>query len=88
MQIAMQDDDARLELDLPRTEDLRGAYGLTPAEARLASLMLKPMSLQETARHLGISQETARTHLKALFAKTRTNRQAELMIRLMATPRG
>lgn len=83
----MQDHQTAPSVDVPTPDDLRIAWGLTPAEARLATLMLKPMSLQETARHLGISLETARTHLKALFAKTQTNRQAELVLRLLATAR-
>ncbi|SDO50330.1 DNA-binding transcriptional regulator, CsgD family [Aureimonas jatrophae] len=83
----MQESQRRSEVELPTVEDMRTAWGMTPAESRLAVLMLKPMSLQDASRHLGISIETARTHLKALFAKTQTNRQAELVIRLLATAR-
>lgn len=83
----MQDGDTGLETPRATADELRLAWGLTPAEARLAHLLLLPLSLQESARHLGISSETARTHLKALFGKTRTHRQAELLVKLLSTVR-
>ena len=54
-------------------------FGLTPAEALLASELARGFSLDEAARHLGISRNTARVHLQAIFTKTRTTRQAELL---------
>ncbi|MBB3952466.1 hypothetical protein [Aureimonas jatrophae] len=63
---------------------LRQAWGLTAAEARLALLLLEPLSLPEAAQRLGITRETARSHLKALFAKTGTHGQTELALRLMS----
>jgi DNA-binding CsgD family transcriptional regulator len=63
---------------------LRKAWGLTPAEARLALLLLEPVPLREAAQRLGITHETARSHLKALFAKTGTHGQTELALRLMS----
>ena len=58
-------------------------YGLTPAEAKLAVQLANGGSLEEAAEYLGISIHTARTHLKAIFAKTGTRRQSELVAMLL-----
>jgi DNA-binding CsgD family transcriptional regulator len=59
-------------------------FGLTPAETRLTLLLLADCSLDEAARQLDISRNTARSMLKKIFGKTGTHRQAEL-VRLMFT---
>lgn len=59
-------------------------YGLTPAEATLASKLAAGTSLEEAAEILSISKETARNQLKAVFAKTQTHRQGELVALLAA----
>jgi len=59
-------------------------YGLTPAEARLAALLVSDMSLEEAANRLGVTVGTARTRLKQVFAKTNTHRQASLVRLLLA----
>ncbi|MDA8110526.1 MAG: hypothetical protein M0015_18180 [Betaproteobacteria bacterium] len=60
-------------------EVLMQLFGFTTAEALLAGSLAGGKSLQEAARHRGIRYETARTQLKALFAKTGCTRQAELV---------
>ena len=55
------------------------AFGLTAAEGRLAERLAGGQSLDVVADALGISRETARSQLKAAFAKTSTSRQAELV---------
>ena len=67
---------------------LRQLYGLTPAEAALASLLVDGCSLQEAADARGIGIETARSHLKQVFLKTDTTRQADLIRRLLIGPAG
>lgn len=57
-------------------------YGLTPAECRLADLLLEEMDLYRAADRLGVTANTARFMLKTIFAKTGTHRQSEL-VRLM-----
>ena len=52
---------------------------MTGAEAKLASPLVSGMALQEIAPQLGIARETARNQLKAVFAKTETHRQGELV---------
>ena len=67
---------------------LRGRFGLTPAEARLALQLIAGETLRGAAVKLNISYETARTELKNIFNKTGTRRQAELVIVLVtALPR-
>jgi DNA-binding CsgD family transcriptional regulator len=57
-------------------------FALTPAEARVAQAMLEGGGLRDVAASLGVSFFTVRAHLARIFAKTGTNRQAEL-VRLM-----
>lgn len=54
-------------------------FELTPAQACLASLLVEGKSLQEIAIDMKISSGTARNHLKAVFLRTETRRQAELV---------
>jgi DNA-binding CsgD family transcriptional regulator/PAS domain-containing protein len=63
-------------------EILRGVYGLSNSELRLAVRMADGTGLQNIAESLGISRETARSALKALFQKTGTHSQSQL-IRLL-----
>jgi DNA-binding CsgD family transcriptional regulator len=64
---------------VPPEDALRSLFGLTRAEARLASTMATGASLEETAGALCIAKDTARVQLRAVFAKTGTGRQAELV---------
>lgn len=61
---------------------LRLAYGLTGAEARLASAICGGHDLNAIAGSLGVSRETLRGQLKTVFAKTGARRQAELVARV------
>lgn len=63
---------------------LQRLYGLSPAEARLAALLLDGKRLQDAAEKLGISVNTARNQSKSIFQRTGTRRQSEL-IRLFAS---
>jgi DNA-binding CsgD family transcriptional regulator/PAS domain-containing protein len=65
-------------------EALQQLYGLTRAESRLASLLVSGLSLEEAAKRLGVTTNTARTHLKRVFAKTRTSRQGDLVSLLLS----
>lgn len=55
----------------------------TAAEARLAKALLNGQSLADFSNDAGISVNTARKQLAALFAKTGTNRQAALVAWLL-----
>ena len=58
--------------------ELQRQFGLTPSEAAFALEILKGDGLLSCADRLGISLATARTHLRHIFGKTGTRRQAEL----------
>jgi DNA-binding CsgD family transcriptional regulator len=59
-------------------EFLMSAFGLTPKEASTASLLADGADLLEIAKHLNVSREGVRHHLKRLFWKTDTHSQREL----------
>ena len=63
----------------PSTSMLRQLHGLTYAEAEILGRLIIGMRSSEIADELGISIETVRTHLKAIFTKTGTSRQADLV---------
>ena len=77
--IFISDPDHSTGIDQSRLE---GFYGLTPAEARVAALLVQGTHLDDAAKALGISLTTARTHLQRIFDKTETQTQADL-VRLM-----
>jgi len=54
-------------------------FELTPAEANLATLLARGLSLAQVSSVQNISQHTARAQLKSIFAKTGVSRQAELV---------
>jgi DNA-binding CsgD family transcriptional regulator len=58
---------------------LMSLFGLTPAEARLASIVGGGVDPARAAEEIGISRVTARNQLRAIFAKTGTHRQSELV---------
>ncbi len=58
---------------------LKQLYGLTLTESRLALALLHGQGLERAAKQTGMKINTARTHLKHLFGKTGTKRQAELV---------
>lgn len=61
-------------------------FGLSPAEARLTARLLRGDDLEAAARALHVSPHTARTQLKAVFAKTDTHRQPELIRHILTSP--
>jgi DNA-binding CsgD family transcriptional regulator len=54
-------------------------YGLTNAETLVLTHLLQQRNTNEIAEALQISIHTLRTHLKAMFAKTCTRNQRELV---------
>jgi DNA-binding CsgD family transcriptional regulator/PAS domain-containing protein len=58
---------------------LRELFGLTRAEALLATTLAAGLSLDEASRELEVSRNTARAHLRAIFSKTGVTRQADLV---------
>lgn len=62
-----------------RPDLLRSAFALSRREAELATLLTSGLDLGEAAEHLGVARPTVRSQLAALFSKTGTRRQAELV---------
>ena len=73
------------ELSTLAVGTLQEMFGLTGAEAALAKELADGKSIEDIATARRISLSTARTQLKAIFAKTATNRQAQLVAMLCGT---
>ncbi len=65
-------------------ELLQRAYDLTATEARVCSLLADGQSVDDVSEKLGISPNTARTHIKRIFSKTGATRQASLVKLLLS----
>jgi DNA-binding CsgD family transcriptional regulator len=64
------------------TEVLQGLYGLTPAEANVARLVAEGETVETIAMIQNRSDQTVRTQLKSVFAKTGVARQTDLALLL------
>jgi DNA-binding CsgD family transcriptional regulator len=78
--VFITDPEARIETV---DEIARRLYGLTTAEARVARVFAASSSLERVSEELKIGRETARWHLRQLYRKTGTHRQAALIGRLL-----
>jgi len=77
--------DPECQFETP-VQTLGHLFALSHAEARLAAVLIKGYSLREASEELGVSLSTVRTHLKKLFEKTGTNRQATLIRAFLMSP--
>jgi DNA-binding CsgD family transcriptional regulator len=66
-------------IPVPPESMLHRVFDLTPAEARLARKLARGDSLEQVAQSLDVKMTTARSQLAAIFAKTGTCRQAQLV---------
>jgi DNA-binding NarL/FixJ family response regulator len=67
-------------LDMPSPQDIIAKfYKLTPTELRVLFAIVQVGGVPEVAESMGISPSTVKTHLRRLFAKTGTDRQADLV---------
>lgn len=58
---------------------LRGLFGLTPTEAKVAAVAAAGRNVDEVASELGAGRDAVKYHLKNLFVKTGVERQSELV---------
>lgn len=58
---------------------LRGSFGLTEAETRLAQRLSDGLSLRQIADEFAVSPHTVRNHLRAVFDKVGVQRQGDLI---------
>jgi DNA-binding CsgD family transcriptional regulator/PAS domain-containing protein len=64
-------------------ELLRGTYGLTNAEARVAIVLMECATLQEVADCMNTSIDTVRTHVKQIYAKLAVDTRARFVKLMM-----
>ena len=74
--VFLSDPDKR---QVPPAALLAAQYHLTPAQARMLEALLEGERVADYAAKVGVSQNTALTHLKQIFLKTGTTRQSELV---------
>ena len=55
---------------------LVGMYGFTNCESQLAALLARGTNLSDAAAQLGVSINTVKTHLRGIYEKMGTNKQA------------
>jgi DNA-binding CsgD family transcriptional regulator len=70
----------------PGPELLQALFDLTPAEARITSLLIDGNSVTAISKMQSVSLNTVRTQLKSVFLKTGVERQVDL-VRLLGQPR-
>jgi DNA-binding CsgD family transcriptional regulator/PAS domain-containing protein len=63
-------------------EQLRGLFGLTRSEARVALALFEGLTPREAAEQIGVSFHTVRAQIASIYEKTGVSRQSEL-VRLM-----
>jgi DNA-binding CsgD family transcriptional regulator/PAS domain-containing protein len=59
--------------------NLRESFGLTPAETRLAARLKDGLTLKEASGELGVTINTVRNQLRAIFEKVGLSRQSDLI---------
>jgi DNA-binding response OmpR family regulator/DNA-binding CsgD family transcriptional regulator len=67
-------------------ETLVRLYNLTPTETKVALLLIEGKRLDQIAEEFEVAQTTVVFHLKNLFRKTDTHRQADLVRVLLSVP--
>jgi len=69
--------------DIPLWADFAGLFGLTGSEAQVALRLMEGLSLARTAAQLRITNETAKTHLRRVYAKLAVGSREEFYARLL-----
>jgi len=80
--VVMRDPDRRASVSANVVGQL---FGLTPAEAALATLLAQGADLDEASEELGIRRNTARSQLQSIFMKTNVKRQSELVRMILSS---
>ena len=65
---------------------LASAFDLTPAECRVACHIAEGRTPKEIAGQTGVQHDTVRKQLQAIYQKTATNRQVDLIRLLLNLP--
>jgi DNA-binding CsgD family transcriptional regulator len=70
----------------PSEQALMERFDLTPRQARLLAALVSGQRLKDYVNEADVSLNTAKTHLKELFAKTDTHRQTDLIATVLRDP--
>lgn len=62
---------------------IAAAFDLSHTQARLAMELVNGLSLADAAKVIGITEQTARTYSKAIYHRTGTSRQGDLIQRIL-----
>lgn len=76
--------DGQVELSGLAGQCFRELWGLTETEARVAAAVAQGVNTKTYAAAVGVSDNTVRSQLKSIFAKTGCRRQSDL-VRLLWT---
>ena len=68
----------------PRYVDLDIAFNLTKGETRVLYQLVEGLPADEVARKLGVSTETTRSHIRAIYAKLQVSSREGLFRRISA----
>ena len=72
-----------------RIEDvLHSFYSLSPAESKIVSRLIHSPRLEDVATELGITLNTARTHMKRIYSKTNARGMSALLNMIVTGPAG
>ncbi|MCV6586870.1 MAG: helix-turn-helix transcriptional regulator [Marinibacterium sp.] len=69
-----------------RQEVLCKVFGLTASQARLVTLIVGGLSVQNAAKNAGITEASARQYLKVAFDKMNVSRQGEMVAKVLNLP--
>jgi DNA-binding CsgD family transcriptional regulator len=78
----------RMEISESAIQALQSGFGLTAAEARLASFLIEGSGVQGYALDKGVSLAAGKYLLKSIYAKTGLSNQTELIAMLREAPLG
>jgi DNA-binding CsgD family transcriptional regulator len=81
--VFIADPDANLE---PHHEMVKATYGLTSAETRVLIAVVNGRRPADFAAEAGLSLNTVKTQIKAVFAKTGCHREADLVRKIAGDP--
>ena len=69
----------KVAMEIAGIDIIARSFDLTPAELRVMLSVVDVGGVPETATALGIAESTVKTHLRRVFAKTGSSRQADLV---------
>jgi len=67
------------------SEHLATLFGISQTQARLAALLAGGYTLSQAAAEIGLTEQSARTYSKEIYARTGTRRQGELIQRILTS---